>query len=154
MTREIVARQRKYKGKNYMPGARGSLLHGLLHLVHYLRRRHLHLFLLAVSILLHWRRRSPDIGGPQEVEHHAGLYLSSAKRPPTRHFCFPPLRRLLDPSPHFGLLVLPPVTVLEQVVPPTVVLRVAPPAVAIRSVVRALQVHTRKGMPGLELVEP
>ena len=47
---------------------------------------------------------------------------------------------------------------LEEVVPrlrsPTDVIRVAPPAVVVRSVVRALQVHTREGMPRLELVIP
>jgi len=88
----------------------------------------------------------------------AGLHLSSASRSPTRHFCFPPLRRLLDPRPHHGLLVFPLVAVLEQVVSrlasTTNVFRVTPTAVVVRSVVRALQVHTREGMPGLELVRP
>ena len=36
----------------------------------------------------------------------------------------------------------------------TTVLRVAPPAVVVRSVIRALQVQAREGMPGLDLVEP
>jgi len=53
---------------------------------------------------------------------------------------------------------LPLVTVLEEVVSrlvsTTIVLRVAPPAVVVRPVIRALQVHAREGMPGLELVEP
>jgi len=68
-----------------------------------------------------------------------------------------PLRTL---RPHRGLLVLPLaiVTVLEKVVSrlviTTTVLRVASPAVVVRSVIRALQVHAREGMPGLELVEP
>jgi len=50
------------------------------------------------------------------------------------------------------------VTVLKQVVPrlvsPTVILRVAPLVVIVRSVVGALHVHTREGMPRLELVVP
>jgi len=55
-------------------------------------------------------------------------------------------------------LVFPPVTVLEEVVyrlvSTTIVLRVAPPAVVVRSVIRALQVHAREGMSGLELAIP
>jgi len=139
-----------------MPGARGSLFHGLLHLVHHLRRRHLLLLFLAVLILLHWRRRSHDIGGPQEAGHCWAAPLTRQKATHTP-LLPPPLRRLPDPSPQLGPLVLPPATVLEQVAPrlmsPTIALRVAPPAVVVRSVVRALQVHTREGMPGLELVE-
>ena len=34
------------------------------------------------------------------------------------------------------------------------VIRVAPPTVVVRSVVGTLQVHTREGMPRLELVVP
>jgi len=43
--------------------------------------------------------------------------------------------------------------VAPRLLGPTDVLRVAPPAVVVWSVVRALQVHTREGMPGLQLVE-
>src|SRR5258705_6102687 len=141
-----------------MPGARGSLLRGLLLLAHHSRRRHRPLLLfIAVPISLHRRRRSPDVGGPQKVKHcwAAPLIRQEVTHAP---LLLPPLRCLLDPHPQFGLLVLPPVTVLKQVFPrlvsPTVILRVAPPAVVVRSVVGALQVHTREGMPRLELVVP
>ena len=45
---------------------------------------------------------------PKASPGPAGLHLSSASRSPTRHFCFPSLTH--------GLLVLPLVAVLEQVV--------------------------------------
>jgi len=68
------------------------------------------------------------------------------------------LRLLLDPRPHRCQLSFPLVPVLEEVVSrlmsTTIVFRVAPPAVVVRSVIRALQVHAREGMPGLGLVEP
>jgi len=55
-------------------------------------------------------------------------------------------------------LIFPPRAVLEQVVArllhTTVVVRVAPPTVVVRPIVYALQIHTREGMPRLELVEP
>src|SRR5258705_8495081 len=119
MTKEIADSQSdkgKYTGQNCMPGARGSLLHGLLRLVHHHRGCHLTL-LLAFPILLHWRHRSPDIGGLQEVEYRwaAPLIRQKVTHAP---LLLPLFRRLLDPSPHFRLLVLPPVTVLQQLVPP------------------------------------
>jgi len=54
----------------------------------------------------------------------AGLHLSSASRSPTRHFCFPPLYRFLDPRPHYGLSVFPLVTggLVSRLVSATVIL--------------------------------
>jgi len=73
-----------------MPGARGSLLRGLLLLAHHSRSRQRPLLLrfIAVPVFLHRRRRFPDVVD-RKKSSTAGLHLSSAKRSPTRHFCFP-----------------------------------------------------------------
>jgi len=161
MTKESKARQWKMtKGKGTKETecqGHAGLLRGLLLFAHHSRRRYRPLLLFtAVPISLHQRRRSPDVGGPQKVKHcwAAPLIRQEVTHAP---LLLPPLRCLLGPRPKFGLLVLPPGTVLEQVVSrllsTTNVLRVAPPAVVIRSVVPALEVHAREGMPRLELVE-
>ena len=142
-----------------MPGARGSLPPGfLLLLSHHPRRCHrpFLLFLVAIPILFHWRRRPSHVSRSQEVEHRRAAPLIRQEVPHTP-LPLPPSRLLLDPCPQLGLLVLPPRAALEEVVPrlrsTTYVIRVAPPAVVVRSVVRALQVHTRKGVLRLELVK-
>ena len=132
---------------------------GFLLLSHHPCRSHrpFVLFLVTIPILLHWRRCPSHVGGPHEVDHRtaAPLIRQEVTHSPLP---LPPSRLLLDSCPQLGLLILPPRAVLEEVVSrllrSTVVLRVAPPAVVVRPVVHALQVHTREGMPGLELVEP
>jgi len=97
--------------------------------------------LAVLSVPRRWSARSRAL---QRCTSHP------PRGPPHATSAFP-FRLLLGPRPQCGLLVFPPVTVLEQVVScllcPTVVLRVTPPAVVIRPVVHALQIHTREGMP-------
>jgi len=153
------ARQKKNTKRTPMPGARGSLPPGfLLLLSHHPRRCHrpFLLFLITVPVLLHWRRRSSHVGGPQEVEYRWAAPLIRQEVPHSP-LPLPLLCLLLDPRPQLGLLIFPPRAVLEQVVSrllrPTIVVRVAPPTVVVRPVVYALQIHTREGMSRLELVE-
>ena len=102
--------------------------------------------ILVIPSLLHWVSRSPHVGAPQEVQP-ARLHLSSTSQTPTRR----PLGSLVDPRPQLGRLVLPPGIVLKQVVrrllSATDVGRTA--GCVVRSVVRALRLHAREGMPGL-----
>jgi len=94
------------------------------------------------------------VGGPQEVEHCRAAHLIRQEIPHSP-LPFPLPRRLLDPRHQLGLLILPPrAEVVARLLHTTVVIRVAPPTVVVRSVVGALQVHTREGMPRLELVIP
>ena len=91
-------------------------------------------FLLFLVAVLHWRRRSSHVGGPQKVEHRwaAPLIRQEVAHSPLP---LPPLRLLLDPRPQLSLLIFPPRAVLEQVVSrllrSTVVVRVAPPTVVV-----------------------
>ena len=106
------------------------------------------------SSLSQFSSRPSHVGGPQEVEHR---WAAPLIRQEIAHSPLPLPPLLFDPRPQLSLLIFPPRAVLEQVVPrllrPTVIVRVAPPAVVVRPVVYALQVHTREGMPRLELVE-
>jgi len=138
--RHTSPRQTKENTKRTpVPGARGPLPSGFLLLSHHSRRCHrpFLLFLVAVPILLHWRRRPSHVGGSQEVEHRRAAPLI---RQEVTHSLLPLSlpRRLLDPRPQLGLLVFPPRAVLEEVVArllhTTVVIRVAP-TVVVRSVV-------------------
>jgi len=147
--------QGNYKGRkpiphhgNTIPGGRRSLLRLLLHSVRLrllrsilpcfpwipLRSLTVQFSSAGGAVLPTWMLRKPKT---------ARLHLSSASRQPTRHFCFP-LRLLLDPCPHRGLVVFPLVAVLEEVVSRLVstiiVFRVAPPAVVARFVPRPLQI--------------
>jgi len=117
-------------------GLVGSIL-VLLLLSQYPRRRHrpFLLFLIAVPVFFHRRRSPSHVGGPQEVEYRGAAPLIRQKVPHSPS-PLPPLRLLLDPCPHLGLLVLPLRAVLKKVVPrlrsTTNILRVAPPAVLFR----------------------
>jgi len=107
-------RQRERNKGNRMPGTRGSLLPGLLLLAHHSRHRHRPLLLLfiAVSVFLHRRRRSSDVGGPQKVKHCGAAPLIRQEVTHTP-LLLPLLRRTLDPRPKCSLLVFPPETVLK-----------------------------------------
>jgi len=91
---------------------------------------------LLLRILLHRWSRPSDMGaslGPPGCTYH----------PPVAPLLLPPLRRLLDPRPHHGLLVIPLVAGLSSGEYHYRFPGRTTPAVVVRPVLRAFQVHAR-----------
>ena len=126
----VITRKRRNNKENR---SRGSLLHKPPHLRLRTRPHRSVPIVLAIPSLLHRGSRSSHVGAPQEVQNRRAAPLIRQEVPDTP-LPLRPLGGLLDPRPQLGLLVLPPGTVLKQVVPrllsATDVLRVAPPAVS------------------------